>query len=233
MRQKTIVLSALAIVCMLASGVVAAGEERPVSADEAIALLREGNARFVAMAMTHPNLNAAQREAVAAEGQKPFATVLGCSDSRVPVEEVFDRGIGDIFVIRVAGNVAMDPVVIGSAEYAVAYLGTPVIVVLGHTDCGAVKAAIAAEPLEGSVRDIQKKIEPVASRVKEEEPQLKGDGLANAVVRANVVQAQHDLVASSPQIARLVSDGTIRIVAAVYDLKTGVVEWIDQPAEGT
>ena len=179
------------------------------------------------MRLRHPNLSATRRETVAAEAQQPFAAVLGCSDSRVPVEEIFDRGIGDIFVIRVAGNVAMDPVVIGSAEYASGHLGTPVIVVLGHTGCGAVKAAISGPPLEGSIREVQKKIEPVVSLVKKERPELKGDALTIAVVKANALQAKQDLLASSPEITHMAAEGKIRILTAIYDMKTGAVEWIE------
>jgi carbonic anhydrase len=227
MKKNRIILIALAIICVISMGTLAAEEKRPVTADEAVTLLKEGNERFVRMQPEHPDMSAARRKALAVEGQKPFAAVLGCSDSRVPVEEVFDRGIGDIFVIRVAGNVAMGPAVIGSAEYAVKHLGTPVIVVLGHTGCGAVKAAISGPPLEGSVRDIQKKIEPVVSSVKARQPGLKDDGLITAVVKANVMNARRDLYLQSAQIRRLLLERKIRILAAVYDMKTGAVEWID------
>ena len=189
MRRNKPILIALIAVCVLAAGAIFAKAEQPVTADDAVRLLKQGNKRFVTMRLEHPNLSAARRKAVAVEAQQPFATVLGCSDSRVPVEEIFDRGIGDIFIIRVAGNVAMDSVVSGSVEYAVGHLCTPVIVVLGHTGCGAVKAAISGPPLEGSIREVQKKIEPVVSLVKKEHPDLKGDVLAIAVVKANVLQA--------------------------------------------
>jgi carbonic anhydrase len=214
-------------VCLLTVGVIFAEDQQVMTADDAVRLLREGNKRFVTMRLEHPNLNAGRRGAVAIEAQQPFAAILGCSDSRVPVEEIFDRGIGDIFIIRVAGNVAMDPAVIGSAEYAAGHLGAPVIVVLGHTGCGAVKAAISDLPLEGSMREIQKKIEPVVSLVKKERPDLKGDALAIAVVKANTLRAKQDLLASSPEIARMAADGKIKILTAVYDMETGVVEWIE------
>jgi carbonic anhydrase len=217
----------LVLICVIVAGVLVMKERRSIAILDSMGLLKRGNERFEEMKMTYPNQSAARRDAVASEGQKPFATVLSCSDSRVPVELIFDRGIGDIFVIRVAGNVAMNPDVIGSAEYAVEHLGTPLIVVLGHTECGAVKAAISGHPLEGSVRQIQMKIEPVAAQVKKEHPELKGDELTTAVVKANVVQVKQDLLASSQKIESLVAAGKLKIATAVYDLKTGMVEWTD------
>jgi len=227
MRQSKQILIVLTAICVLAGSALFAKNQQPVTADDAVRFLKEGNKRFIAMKLEHPNLTVARREVAAIEAQQPFAIVLGCSDSRVPVEEVFDRGIGDIFVIRVAGNVGMDSVVIGSAEYAAVHLGAPVIVVLGHTGCGAVKAAISGPPLEGSMRDIQKKIEPVVSLVKKERPDLEGDALTTAVVKANVLQTKQDLLTSSPEITHMAADGKIRILTAVYDMASGAVEWIE------
>jgi len=217
----------VAVICVATAGAFAVVDRDAETPDEAVALLKEGNERFLRKQLEHPGLKAARMKDFAAVGQKPFAAVLGCSDSRVPVVEIFDSSIGDIFVIRVAGNVAMDPVVIGSAEYAAGTLEAPVLVILGHTGCGAVKAAISGASLEGGMRDIQKKIEPAVSTVKAEHPGLEDSALTTAVVKANVLQAEKDLLAASPTIARLVADGKIRIVAAVYDLETGVVEWLE------
>jgi carbonic anhydrase len=129
----------------------AASEASAFTADRAMELLREGNARYVNADPAHPNCGGERRSETASEGQHPFVAVLSCSDSRVPVELVFDRGIGDIFVIRVAGNIAIDRGVIGSAEYAAGHLGVPLLVVMGHTGCGAVKAAISGTPLAGDI----------------------------------------------------------------------------------
>lgn len=196
------------------------------SVDETVRLLKEGNARFVAMKMQHPNLSASRREAVAAQGQKPFAAVLGCSDSRVPIEFIFDRGIGDIFVIRVAGNVAIGPAVIGSVEYAAEHLNVPVLVVMGHTGCGAGKAAISAAPTDGGMRDITAKMQISVDRVKSEHPELKGVALENAVIKANVLQAKSDLLSASEELRELSGEGKLKIITAVYDIETGAVEWI-------
>lgn len=194
--------------------------------DEALKLLKEGNARFVAMRMQHPNVSAERRVDTAVIGQKPFATILACSDSRVPVEAIFDRGIGDIFIVRVAGNIATDPSVIGSIEYAAEHLNSPLLVVMGHTECGAVKAAISGPPLEGDIRVIQKMIEVVAAKVKKNHPALFGDGLMSAVVKENVLQTIEDILSKSEKIKRMVKEGKLKILPAVYDLKTGVVEWL-------
>lgn len=221
-RPKIILLCAIALpVVIVALNVFA---ESP---DESIAILKEGNARFVAMVMQHPDLSAARRADTAANGQKPFAAVLACSDSRVPVELIFDRGIGDIFVVRVAGNIAVDPTVIGSIEYAAEHLGTPLLVIMGHTDCGAVKAAIFGPVLGGDVRAVQESIEPAAKRVKKEYPALSGKDLTLAVVKENVRQVKKDLLMASGDLRHLALDGKIKVVTAVYDLKTGVVQWID------
>lgn len=227
-KNKVItIFMALLVICVLGAGVFVVRERRSAAILDSMGLLKQGNERFAEMKLTYPNQGAARRDSVALGGQTPFATVLACSDSRVPVELIFDRGIGDIFVIRVAGNVAMSPDVIGSAEYAAKHLGTPLIVVLGHTECGAVQAAISGPPLEGSLREIQMQIEPVAAQVKKEHPDLKNDELTAAVVKANVVQVKQDLLASSREIESLVADGKLGIAMAVYDMKTGKVEWID------
>lgn len=221
------IFTTLLVICVIVAGIVVMNEQRPIAIPDSLGLLKEGNKHFVEMKLTYPNQNAARRDAVASVTQTPFATVLACSDSRVPVELIFDRGIGDLFVVRVAGNVAMNPDVIGSVEFAAKYLNTPLIVVLGHTQCGAVDAAISGPPLEGDLRKIQMEIEPVAAQVKKEHPDLKNEALATAVVKANVVQAKQNLLASSHEIAALVAAGKLSIATAVYDMKTGMVEWID------
>ncbi len=196
------------------------------NADEALMLLREGNTRFAAMKMRHPNVSAERRVDTAVGGQNPFAAVLACSDSREPVEVIFDRGIGDIFVVRVAGNIATDPSVIGSIEYAAEHLGTSLIIVMGHTECGAVKAAISGPPLCGDIRAIQKTIEVVAVKVKKYQPALRGDELLHAVVKENVFQAIEDILSNSEEIKHMVREGKLKILPAVYNLKTGAVEWL-------
>lgn len=211
---------------LLALVIFAAGNVYAEGAKEALALLKEGNARFVRMKMRYPDVSAQRRTDTAVNGQKPFATVLACADSRVPVEGIFDRGIGDIFVVRVAGNIAEDPSVIGSMEYSAGHLNCPLLVIMGHTNCGAVKAAISGPPLEGGIRNIQKTIEAAVEKVKKEHPALQKDELTSAVVKENVREAMRDLLAKSEVIRRMVGEGKLKIVLAVYDIRTGAVEWI-------
>ena len=213
------------ILCIMLSGSISAGAV--INSDEALKLLNDGNARFIKMKLQHPNETIEQREKTAIDGQKPFATVLACSDSRVPVEAIFDRGIGDIFVVRVAGNIATDSSVIGSIEYAVKYLKTPLLVIMGHTDCGAVKVAVNGSALEGRIHDIQKEIEPIALKTKNEHPELSGSDLLNAVIKNNALQAKTDILSKSCLVKEMVAAGNLKIVTAVYNIKTGNVEWIE------
>jgi carbonic anhydrase len=224
-KMKLSDLVAAFILCIAVSGSASAVET--IRSDEALKLLNEGNSRFIEMKLQHPNETIEQRETTAMDGQKPFATVLACSDSRVPVEAIFDRGIGDIFVVRVAGNIATDSSVIGSIEYAAEHLKSPLLVIMGHTDCGAVKAAISGPALEGSIRDIQKEIEPIAVKTKKEHPDLSGPELTNAVIKNNVFQAKTDILSKSYLIKELVAAGKLKIATAVYNIKTGKVEWVE------
>lgn len=203
---------------------ISAGES--IKPDEALRLLNEGNARFVEMKLRHPDETIGRREETAVNGQRPFAIVLACSDSRVPVEAIFDRGIGDIFVVRVAGNIVMDNGVIGSIEYAAEHLKSPLLVIMGHTGCGAVKTAVDDSAVEGKIRDIQKQIRPVAMKTEKEHPDLSGPDLVNAVAKNNALQAKRDLLSLSHEVKEMVDEGKLKIVTAVYDIRTGKVEWI-------
>ncbi len=151
MKKFVYLLLMLIISAALAVTALAAAPAGPsLSADEALKMLKDGNARFVEGKATHPHQDAARRALTAGQGQHPVATVLSCSDSRAPVELLFDQGIGDLFVVRVAGNVAATDE-IGSMEYAVDHLNTPVVVVLGHSQCGAVTAVVEGAKLPPSI----------------------------------------------------------------------------------
>src|SRR5262245_9624613 len=140
--------------------------------DASLMLLKEGNARFAAGKQLHPNQDAERRASTVAQGQEPFATILACSDSRDPVELVFDRGIGDLFVVRVAGNVA-GVRELATVEYGVGHLHTPLLIVMGHSKCGAVTAVVQGAELHGHLQSLAEKIKPAANKVKAEatEPQ--------------------------------------------------------------
>ena len=182
----------------LAAPVLAAGAGPGLSADEALKMLKDGNTRYLEGKPRHPRQDAARRALTAGQGQHPFAAVLSCSDSRVPVELIFDQGIGDLFVVRVAGNVAATDE-IGTMEY-VDYLGIPVLVVLGHSQCGAVTAAVEGTKLPGSMGVLVAPIRPAVAKAREENPGAAGEALLNAAIKANVFQAMEDLLQKSPLI---------------------------------
>lgn len=225
-RRQFLALSGIAITSAAlgaatpaAAASVAPAEPPVKTPDEALARLMEGNERFVADKTIDPNQSPARR-AELAKGQKPFATVLSCVDSRVPPEIVFDRGLGDLFVIRTAGQV-VDKAVLGSIEFGAEELGIPLIVVMGHEKCGAVTAAI--ETLEkggkapGAIEYLVEGIAPAVKAVKGK----KGDLLDNAV-QANVDNSVA-VLKKSKILAHLLETGKIKIVGARYDLDTGVV----------
>jgi carbonic anhydrase len=180
--------------------------------DEALKELYAGNQRFVAGQVMAPNRNMMRLKEVAA-GQKPFAAFLGCADSRVPIEIVFDQGFGDVFVTRIAGNVA-DPAIIGSLEFGTLVLGAKVLYILGHSKCGAVSATIAGQEVPGQISTLYQHIRRAAK-------DAKGD-LAQAIARNVQIQAEI-LQEASPVIARLMKEGKLKIAGGVYDLDTGVV----------
>lgn len=199
--------------------------------EAALARLIEGNARFAGGKLDYPHCDAARRKECAEGGQHPFATVLTCSDSRLAVENIFDQGIGDVFVVRVAGNVA-DTDEIATIEYGVGHLHTPLLVVLGHSRCGAVNAACAGGHLEGFLPFLIDNIRPAVEQVRTASPALKGDALVDACVQANVMQSLADVLRRSAEVRSLVASGKLQAVGAVYDLETGRVRWLgNHPAE--
>ncbi|KAB8317024.1 carbonic anhydrase [Tolypothrix campylonemoides VB511288] len=186
-----------------------------LSPDAALQKLMEGNQRFAQHQPQYPDQSQARLQEVA-QAQHPFVTILSCADSRVPAEIVFDQGIGDIFDVRIAGNIAI-PEAIGSIEYAVVLLGTPVLMVLGHERCGAVTAAVQNEALLGEIGSFVKAIKPAVERVKEQA----GDAVENAVV-ANV-QYQIERLKRSALLSERLQSGKLKIVGGRYDLDTGRV----------
>lgn len=201
-------------------------------AETALAMLKEGNKRFSEGVPMRPHLNAARVKEAASANQADFAyaTVLSCSDSRVPVEAIFDAGIMDIFVVRVAGNVC-DTDEAGSIEYGVGHVNTPVLVVLGHTRCGAVTAVAQAvegksHELEANIPPLVENIEPAVKRAQETHPELKGEGLIPAATEENVWQSIQDLFTKSVAIREAAQSGAVRVVGAIYELETGIVRWL-------
>jgi carbonic anhydrase len=198
-----------------------------VTADEALKMLEAGNARWVADQDTNPNTETERRADLADKGQTPFATILTCADSRIPVERVFDRGVGDVFVVRVAGNVVGDDAT-GTIEYGAEHLHVPLLVIMGHTKCGAVAAAASAGRPGGSITQLVDKISPAVARTKQQHPELEGKELAAASVKENVWQSVFDLVRTSSNVRGLIREHKLRVVGAVYDVASGKVEWIGE-----
>lgn len=186
-------------------------------AEQALERLIAGNARFVAGELQHDHLDAARRAEIA-QSQYPTAVIVGCADSRVPPELVFDQGLGDLFVVRVAGNVVEDSA-IASVEYAVEHLGAKLVIVLGHERCGAVDAVLRGGKLPGHLDSLSRAIGPVTSGARKQG----GDVLDNAV-RANVMRVVRELEQSEPILTRAVHVEELSIVGARYDLDTGAVE---------
>ena len=184
------------------------------TARQSMRMLIEGNARFASSYSEHPRQDQARRVEVS-KGQHPIAAVVCCSDSRVSPELVFDQGLGDLFVVRCAGN-TVDAVSMGSLEYAVEHLGVHLIIVMGHEKCGAVKAALAGEPLPGSVPAVVKPIKSAITAAKH----LKGDPLHNTIVE-NVRGVVRRMRVADSLIKKEIKSGKVTIVPMDYDLTTG------------
>lgn len=184
--------------------------------DEALKKLQEGNQRFVKQILEYPDHSQARLKEVA-KAQHPFATILSCADSRVPAEIIFDQGLGDIFDVRVAGNIITSEV-LGSIEYSTLLLNTPLLMILGHQRCGAVTAATSSEILTASLNSLVIPIQPAIKRVKDKP----GDLINNAVI-ANVEYQLERLRRKAPLIVDRERQGTLKIVGGYYELDTGEV----------
>jgi len=193
-------------------------ESRAVTPDQALRRLKDGNDRFVANGGTRHELGLAKRQQLA-KGQAPFAAVLTCADSRLAPEFIFDQGLGDLFVVRVAGNVA-EPFGLGSLEYAVEHLHVPLVVLLGHEECGAVAAALDKARPGGNLEKLIGTI-----HVGSDPPKLRATALA-AAVENNVRYQTRALTGQSPLIRDEAAKGKIRIVSGIYHLASGKVDWL-------
>ena len=209
--------------------IMTAEEQAGMTPDQIIDRLKKGNQNFVDNNLTQRDHSAQRRKA--AIGQYPKAIVLSCVDSRVPVEDVFDLGIGDIFVARVAGNIENKEIV-GSMEFATAVAGSKVVIVMGHTSCGAVKHAIdntdAASMGMNALSDLLAKIRPsVLATPEDGDVSSKNVTFTNKVIHANALKTVDDIRTQSPKMAELENVGQIKIISAVYDMETGKVNFIE------
>ena len=190
----------------------------PTTPTEALEMLYQGNARFVGGKITAPHRNMERLKEVAS-GQKPFAAFLGCADSRVPIEIVFDQGFGDVFVTRIAGNVA-DPAIIGSLEFGVEVLGAQVLYVLGHSKCGAVSATLKGDAVPGQISTLYQHIRRAAKE---------SGGNLDVAIRRNVEIQAEILSEASPVLAKRIAEKTLIIAGGVYDLESGKVTPVALP----
>ena len=225
----TIVPRALLILCLSCSlaGIAAAAEvqtkesQAAMTPDQALQRLKDGNARFVANKMKPRNWSA--KVIATASGQHPFAAVLGCMDSRAPIEVVFDQGIGDVFGIRIAGNVVNEDE-LGSLEYAVKVVGVKLVVVLGHTACGAVKGAIDDAKL-GNLTQLLAKIRPAVTAAKCSDS--KDAACVDKVAAENVQKSMREIKEKSTDLAAAIDGGQIKVAGAMYDIATGKITFLD------
>lgn len=202
-----------------------------ITASDALARLREGNRRFASQDGDGETATGERQRSQLVGRQEPFAVILGCSDSRVPAEIVLDQGLGDLFVIRVAGNIVA-PSHIGSVEFAADRFGTRLVVVMGHTGCGAVAATLEeldrpTESRSPNLRAIVDRIRPAVEPLLETELRKDPEALARAAVRANIRASVADLERGSSILERLIEEDGLRIVGAEYSLETGVVEFFE------
>jgi carbonic anhydrase len=220
--NRSFKVSTAVIVSVLATfaGATPKAKEQ-VTAESALAELKVGNQHHVQHRYQHPHENALRQRELTS-GQHPHAQILSCSDSRVPPEIIFDQGLGDLFVVRVAGNVATDTE-LGSLEYGAEHLHIPLLVVLGHEKCGAVTAAVEGGPPEGHIAALVNLIMPAVEKSRG----LPGDPVTNAV-RSNVELVVRQLRSSTPLLSELVAHGKLRIVGAVYSLDSGKVTWLPE-----
>ena len=206
-----------------------------LSAPDALERLREGNNRFVSGVRSLSSLTSQMQRNELIAGQTPFAVILGCSDSRVPVEIIFDEGMGDLFVIRVAGNIIASSQ-IGSVEFAVEQFGTRLVVVLGHSHCGAVRATLdeLQQPMENrsrNLRSIVDRIRPAVQGLLETDVKHDKDILLQHAVRANVRVSVNHLRYGSDVLEKMIEQDGLIIVGAEYSLETGIVDFFDGVSE--
>lgn len=210
----------VALVGLLLCSLFAKAQEA-LTPDQALIKLKEGNKRFVEGKTTKPRQDVNRVKEVST-AQNPFATIVGCSDSRVPNEIIFDQGLGDLFIVRTAGQVSTYASW-GSIEFAEEFLGTKLIVVLGHTKCGAVNAAVTVPNVPGHIVTLINAIKPAVEKARAKHPK----DLVHESIYENVRMQVAQLKSLEPVLAKNIAEGKIKIVGAVYDLNTGAVEFID------
>jgi len=225
MKKSLLAFVLIAVFCMAGIALAQHAVKPAISGDRALTLLKEGNERFMTGKRTFTHQDTLRMKEVFEKGQHPYASVLSCSDSRVPPEIIFDTGIGDLFVMRVAGGVcATDQM--ATQEYAIEHLQIPLFVVVGHTKCGAVTAAADGLELEGNLPALALKIKPAVKRAREKNPSMKGPVFHDECSIENVWVVIEDFIKESPVIRERMKHGELMVVGAVYDLETGKVRFM-------
>ena len=204
-----------------------------ITPEQSLADLRAGNARFLSETPLRPNADALRRQTTARHGQYPKAVVLACSDSRIPVELIFDQGIGDIFVVRVAGN-GVTECVLGSIEYGVQYLQTPLVVIMGHTGCGAIETVCTCAPVSRTMETLLAPLVEAAAHAKARRPEDRGfippDDHRDVETLAAIDNIRHGvalLPQKIPAVAQGLREGTLLVAGCLYHTESGDVEWLD------
>jgi len=225
----------LALLALTLQALAAGGHKRPPSVEpkDAWRMLSEGNERFARGLALKPHADAERRRELA-KGQAPFAVVVGCSDSRLAPEILFDQGLGDLFVLRSAGNFADGDVNIGSIEYAVEHLGSHLVVVLGNQKCGAVTAAVKGVKKDDHVKidELAAQLKPAADEAKDKVSGLKGDDLIAEAIERNVLLQIRNLIKGSPLIKEKLEAKEIQVIGGIYNLDNSRVRWLgEHPSE--
>ncbi|WP_415719279.1 carbonic anhydrase [Maridesulfovibrio sp.] len=218
-------LTMAALPCAAFNGNSTSPDPAEKGADNSLVLLMEGNLRFVKGSSVYPNQTSHQRKVLALQGQNPFATVITASDSRVDPVLIFDRGLGDLFTVRMAGNVAGSDT-LASVEYSMLALETPLLVVMGHTRSTLIHAAIDKVELKGHLVQLLGKLEPAIKMTRVLYPSLKGRQLVDKVAETNVRQVMRDILSQCPAVLEKVRSGKARIMGAIYDTDSGAVHWL-------
>lgn len=230
--KKTVLLFTLTLLLLTTYGAAHASNKQSTllkqpeySPEQALALLHEGNQRFIKSSSVYPNQTLHQRKLTSIQGEKPFATVVTDSDSRIIPAVIFDRGIGDLYVVRNIGNVAGTDS-LASIEYSMLNLKTPLLIVLGNTKSSIIEAAIHGKKLKGHMAQLEGKLVPAINMTRKIYPQAKGKALVKKVAETNIRQVMRDILGQCPEILNKFRSGEIRVLGAVYDIDSGAVKWL-------
>lgn len=195
--------------------------------EDALKMLKDGNFRYAADNSTHPNIGIDRMKTLSESGQKPYAVIVTCADSRVAPELLFDCGLGDVFVIRVAGNVIGDYET-ASIDYAVSKLHAPLVVIMGHTHCGAVHAVVEGMHVTGKLQELAAQIAPAVETAKKAHTGLNGEELMPFAVKQNTFKSMQDLINSSSAVREAIKAKHLQLIGGIYDIANGNIDWLGE-----